>query len=177
MYLSPSLYTYIYIYLYIYILLPNITVNYFSPKLSLLTIQSSAAITRPNDISYYMNNCRNGGKISIRSWIHKRHPIPRPSGRAMGCLLWIFMRKETDRVITAPHGIYLVPQPAYHRVVLTRIVLPNYPKVWRLKRAIMHLTPLLFVVYRLSTYQTADYVVCGKGSDKRLSIYTTSSVY
>ena len=26
---------------------------------------------------------------------HKRHPTPRPDGRAMGCLLWIFWRKLT----------------------------------------------------------------------------------
>ena len=31
----------------------------------------------------------------IRHWTFKRHPIPRPHGRAMGCLLWGFARKFT----------------------------------------------------------------------------------
>ena len=42
---------------------------------------------------YYINNYRNWSRMSIRSWIHKIHPIPRPIGRAMRCLLWIFGRK------------------------------------------------------------------------------------
>ena len=41
------------------------------------------------------NNYRNWGRISIRCWIHKRHSIPRPIGQAMGCLLWMFVRKLT----------------------------------------------------------------------------------
>ena len=44
---------------------------------------------------YCMNNYRNSGRISTRRWFHKRHPIPRPDGRATGCLLWIFVRKLT----------------------------------------------------------------------------------
>ena len=40
---------------------------------------------RSNIVRYY----RNCGRISIRCWIHKRHPIPRPDGRVMGCLLWM----------------------------------------------------------------------------------------
>ena len=31
----------------------------------------------------------------ITRWTHKRHPIPCPHGRAMGCLLWGFGRKLT----------------------------------------------------------------------------------
>ena len=31
----------------------------------------------------------------IWGWTHKWHPIPRPHGRAMGCLLWVFERKLT----------------------------------------------------------------------------------
>ena len=58
-------------------------------------IQSSAVITRSNIVRYYMNDYRNGGRISIRCWIHKRHPIPRPNGWAIGCLLRIFVRKLT----------------------------------------------------------------------------------
>ena len=60
-----------------------------------LVIQSSALKTRSNIISFYINNFTNWGRILIRCWIHKRHPTPRPNGRAMGCLLWIIVRKLT----------------------------------------------------------------------------------
>ena len=60
-----------------------------------LSIQWSAVITRSNVVRYYMNNQKNWGRISIRCWIHKIHPIPRPNGRAMGCILLIFVRKLT----------------------------------------------------------------------------------
>ena len=50
-------------------------------------MQSSVAITRANIVRYYINNYRNWARISIRCWIHKRHPITRPNGRAMECLL------------------------------------------------------------------------------------------
>ena len=33
----------------------------------------------------------------LRLWIHKRHPIPRPYGRAMGRLFWVLWRKDTVR--------------------------------------------------------------------------------
>ena len=56
-------------------------------------IQSSAVITRSNIVRYCINDYRNRGRISIRCWIHKIQPIPRPNGRIMGCLLWIFVRK------------------------------------------------------------------------------------
>ena len=69
-------------------------------------IQSSAVITRSKIVRYCINNCRNWGRISIRIWIHKRRPITRPDGRAMGCLLLIFLRK-IDRVIMAPHCILI----------------------------------------------------------------------
>ena len=29
----------------------------------------------------------------VALWTHKRHPIPRPLGRAMECLLWVFQQK------------------------------------------------------------------------------------
>ena len=44
----------------------------------------------PDIVRYYINNYRNCGRIPTRCWIHIRHPTPRPNGRAMGCLLWIF---------------------------------------------------------------------------------------
>ena len=31
----------------------------------------------------------------VALWTHKRHPIPRPFGRAMECLLWVFKQKLT----------------------------------------------------------------------------------
>ena len=54
-------------------------------------LHSRAVITRSNIVNYYINNYRNWGRISIRCWIL----IPRPNGRVMGCVLWIFVRKLT----------------------------------------------------------------------------------
>ena len=34
----------------------------------------------------------------VALWTHKKHPIPRPFGRAMECLLWV-TSTEIDRVI------------------------------------------------------------------------------
>ena len=53
--------------------------------------QSNPVITRSNIVRNYINDCSDWGRISIRFWIQKKHPIPRPDGRAMGCLceyLW-----------------------------------------------------------------------------------------
>ena len=38
----------------------------------------------------------------VALWTHKRHPIPRPFGRAMECLLWVLQQKLTvlERVST-----------------------------------------------------------------------------
>ena len=47
--------------------------------------QSSAVITRSNIVRYYIDNYKSWVGISIRCWIHKYHPIPRPKGWAMGC--------------------------------------------------------------------------------------------
>ena len=58
-------------------------------------IQSNAVVTRSNITWYDTHHCRNWGRILIRGWTHKRHPIPRPDGRAMGCHSWIFWRKLT----------------------------------------------------------------------------------
>ena len=55
-------------------------------------VQLSAVITRSNIVWYCINNCRNSSRISIRIRTHKRHLIPLPDGRAMGCILWIFVR-------------------------------------------------------------------------------------
>ena len=32
---------------------------------------------------------------NVALWTHKRHPIPRPFGRAMECLLWVLQQKLT----------------------------------------------------------------------------------
>ena len=60
--------------------------------------KSNVVITRSNIVRHYVNDYRDWGRISVRCRIHKRHPIPtptphRPNGRAMSCLLWIFVRK------------------------------------------------------------------------------------
>ena len=62
-------------------------------------MQSRAIIKWSNIVRYYIYNNRDWGTISIRCWIHKRHSIPRPNGRAMGSLLWRFVKKlkEIDR--------------------------------------------------------------------------------
>ena len=31
--------------------------------------------------------------LNVALWTHKRHPIPRPFGRAMECLLWVLQQK------------------------------------------------------------------------------------
>ena len=58
-------------------------------------IHLSGIITWSNIVRYYVNNYKNWGRISIRCWIHIRHPIPHPNGWAMGCRSWIFVRKFT----------------------------------------------------------------------------------
>ena len=64
-------------------------------------VQSSAVITRSNIVRYCINNHRNWGRISIRCWIHNRHPIARPGRRAMGCLLLIiFYTKNFASTLT-----------------------------------------------------------------------------
>ena len=57
-----------------------------------------------NIVRYYVRNYRNWGRISMRCWIHKRHPIPRPNGRAMG-VSFVDICKNIDCVITALHCI------------------------------------------------------------------------
>ena len=60
------------------------------PEPLLTHIHWSAVITRSDIVRYYMNNYKKCVRMSTRLWIHKRHPIPRPSGWAMGCPLRIF---------------------------------------------------------------------------------------
>ena len=43
-----------------------------------------------SDVTRHSIQLNNGKKkrIKMRGWTHKRHPIARPSGRAIGCHLW-----------------------------------------------------------------------------------------
>ena len=65
-------------------------------------IQMTAVIRRSIIVRYYINNYRNWGRISIRCWIHKRHPMPRPNG-----VSFVNICEKIDRVITVPHCISL----------------------------------------------------------------------
>ena len=38
-----------------------------------------------------LNNDKSTQYVAL--WTHKRHPIPRPFGRAMECLLWVLQQK------------------------------------------------------------------------------------
>ena len=44
---------------------------------------------------YCIDHCSDWGRVLITVWTHKRHPIARPNGWAMGCILWRFGRKLT----------------------------------------------------------------------------------
>ena len=80
------------------------TVRYWAYKQA----QPSAIIIWSNIVRYCINYSRHSGRRAIRCWIHKRHPIPRPNGWAMGWLLWIFFGK-INWIITALHCIWLQP--------------------------------------------------------------------
>ena len=67
-------------------------------------IQSSAVITRSNIVTYWSNNCRNWGRISIRCWIHKRPPYLTLTGELWVSFVDFFF--TIDHVITAPHCIW-----------------------------------------------------------------------
>ena len=73
----------------------------------LVWIQSSAVVTRSNVIWFCIHHCTYWGRIWIKVWTHKRHPIPGPNGWGMGCLLLGFSRKLTN-VITAPRCIFFL---------------------------------------------------------------------
>ena len=64
-------------------------------------VQPGTVITQADTIQYLIHHCSEWSRIWIRVWAHKRHPIARPNGRALGCLLW----EKTDRVKTEPRCI------------------------------------------------------------------------
>ena len=65
-------------------------------------MQSGSVIKRSNITWYCIHHSSDWGRIYIWILTHKRHPIARPSWRAMGCLLWRFWRKFT-MLSTSPH--------------------------------------------------------------------------
>ena len=58
-------------------------------------VQCGAVITLYNMPWCYTQYCNHSSRTLIRLWTHKRHHIPRPNERDMGCLLWEFRRKLT----------------------------------------------------------------------------------
>ena len=52
-------------------------------------VLSSNDITRSNISTYCIYHHRNWGRTSIRGRTNRSHHMPRPDGRAMGCLSWI----------------------------------------------------------------------------------------
>ena len=79
-----------------------------------------------NMIRYCINVCRNSGRTSVRGWTHKRHHTPHTDRRAMGCLLWIFVRK-IGHVLMALHCILFDlqynPWNAYSSVLFHLVVI------------------------------------------------------
>ena len=57
----------------------------------------------PLTCSSMTQHCRDWARIQTSFWNHNRHPIPRPYGRVLWCLLWGFLFKKIDRVILASH--------------------------------------------------------------------------
>ena len=77
----------------------------YDPQRLVYSIRSGAVKTRHNIIWYCLHHCSNCNRIYVRVWVHERHPIPRPNGWAMGCLLWEFGRNLTVLYKT-PHCIH-----------------------------------------------------------------------
>ena len=110
-------------------------------------------VTRPNIVRYFINNYRNWGRISIICWIYKRHTIPRPNGRAMGWLLWIFVRKLTAEYVLSLLWVGLLW--VYHQLAMHVIsasgLLPRHFSASEVTLKDMGKT-ILFMVVILQTY-------------------------
>ena len=63
--------------------------------LCIILLRSSAVKTRCNIVKYYIDSYRNWCRISIRCWIHKRHPYHRSVYRNQ----WLLFR-YSDRYLT-----------------------------------------------------------------------------
>ena len=74
---------------YIHAGLPN---RIIIPSVTETGIKSNADIMRSNIIRCYMNYCRNWGRISIRWWVHKRHPYLALTGELWGVFANIWPR-------------------------------------------------------------------------------------
>ena len=57
-----------------------------------VSITIGAVITQSSTTHYSIHHCSDWIRIRITVWIHKRHPIPRPDGRDMGCLLLLYWK-------------------------------------------------------------------------------------
>ena len=55
--------------------------------------QSNAVITRSILSRYYTRHWDDSNSTRTRLETHNKHPIARPNGRVMGCLLWVYWRK------------------------------------------------------------------------------------
>ena len=82
------------------------------------SIQSSAILTQSILSCYYIRRCDNSGRKWLRFSNHNRHPISRPHGRAMGCLLLGFWDK-IYRVMMSQHCIMW---PLWCSVISTKSV-------------------------------------------------------
>ena len=103
-----SIFDYIRAFAYVVNIIPMSSVGPGPALLHLVhesVIQSSVVIKGSNIVRYYINDYRNWGRISIRCWIDKRHPIPRLTGELWGCLLWTFVRQLT--VVYNSTAVYL----------------------------------------------------------------------
>ena len=76
-------------------------------------LQLSGVIPWYNITLDCIHNCSNWYWTWIRFQTHKRHPIPRPHRRAMGCLLWDLWRRLT--MFNGTHSILNYVQP-YSRI-------------------------------------------------------------
>ena len=84
-----------------------------------VNIQWSAVITQYNIRKYCIHHCRNWGRISIRSWIHRRHPIPRPNGWERGIK---FSGLFGDRGHRGPYSPYKL---CNHNLYIGIIIFPH----------------------------------------------------
>ena len=84
----------IYIYIYIWHTTSHSMVMIHISHAQRKTVQSSAVITRSNIIWHCTHHCRKWSRISIRGWTPKRHPIPRPDGRA----IWVSFVNILEKV-------------------------------------------------------------------------------
>ena len=66
-------------------------------------------------VRYYLSNHRNWGRIPIKMLDPQRHPIPRPNGRAMGCL--VNVSEKIHSVIMVLHCMYIVQDDACATVI------------------------------------------------------------